>query len=59
MNFKKIRQVFVQNGLNRQKISRTLQNIRMLFKSRDEKRIFEIMNFQKNLEINMKNEYLR
>ena len=32
---------------------------RMLFKSRDEKRIFGIMNFQKNQEMEMKKEYLR
>ena len=31
----------------------------MLFKSRDEKIIFGIMNFQKNLEMEMKKEYLR
>ena len=31
----------------------------MLFKSRDEKRMFVIMNFQKNLEMEMKKDYLR
>ena len=31
----------------------------MLFKSRDEKKIFGIMNFQKNLEMEIKREYLR
>ena len=30
----------------------------MLFKSRDEKKIFGIMNFQKKLEMEMKKEYL-
>ena len=39
--------------------SRKLPISRMLFKSKDEKRIFGIMNFQKNLEMEMKKEYLR
>ena len=47
--FGKSLQVFVQNVRNfSTKILKNATNlIQMLFKSRDEKRIFEIMNFQK------------
>ena len=37
---------------------RKLPIYRILFKSKDEKRIIGIMNFQKNLEMEMKKEYL-